>query len=47
MSLHKSRSSKRNKPGGDAGGDASLFTVARITNQLESIIESEDITRLI
>jgi len=43
MSLHESRSSKRNKTS-DVRGDASLFTVARTTDQLETI-EVEDITR--
>ena len=47
MSLHESRSSKRNKTS-DVRGDASLFTVARTTDQLETITEvedDEDITR--
>jgi hypothetical protein len=45
MSHHESslkKSSKRSKPSGDAKGDASLFTIARTTNQLETITEVED-----
>jgi hypothetical protein len=51
MSHHESsskKSSKRSKPSGDAKGDASLFTVARTTDQLETTTEvedNEDITR--
>ena len=52
MSLHESRSSKRSKPVGDsksASAKGELFTIARTTNQLETIIEVEeevkDITR--
>jgi len=53
MSLYESRSSKRSKPikgskSGDAGGDASLFTIVRTTDQLETTeveAREEDITR--
>ena len=51
MSHHESsskKSSKRSKPSGDAKGDASLFTVARTTDQWETTTEvedDEDITR--
>jgi hypothetical protein len=48
LSLRKSL--KRNKPSNNTRGDALLFTIARITGQLEIIIEvenNEDITRLI
>ena len=54
MSLYELRSSKRSKPIGNsksASAKGELFTIARITNQLEIIIkveeEVEDITRLI
>jgi len=55
MSLYESRSSKRNKPikgskSSDTEGDASLFTIVRTTDQLETIeveAREEDITRLI
>jgi hypothetical protein len=57
MLYHESsskKSSKRSKPGGDSkptGARGELFTIARTTNQLETIIEiednKEDITRLV
>ena len=54
MSLYELRSSKRSKPIGNsksASAKGELFTIARITNQLEIIIKVEeevkDITRLI
>jgi hypothetical protein len=52
MSPHESslrKNSRRSKPGGDAGGDASLFTVAATTiarqETTEVEAENEDITR--
>jgi hypothetical protein len=48
LSLRKSL--KRSKPSSNTKGDALLFTIIRITSQLEIIIEVEnnkDITRLI
>ena len=53
MSLYELRSSKRSKPIGNsksASAKGELFTIARITNQLEIIIKVEDnkdITRLV